>query len=140
MFFEIRFSYCDECVIAGQNVFLGPTIHLPLPDYCFESHHFQSDICKTKLFSDAFSKGAVIPICSPRSEFAVTPVASRPEGAFIDLIANSILAATVLSIAIKIAFMDSVFNRVDNITYFPVNLLIKTSFQGFHIHRIFISH
>ena len=30
---------CDECVIAGQNVFLGPTIHLPRPEFYFESHH-----------------------------------------------------------------------------------------------------
>ena len=30
---------CDECVAAGQNVFLAPTIHLPRPEYCFESHH-----------------------------------------------------------------------------------------------------
>ena len=29
----------DECVFDGQNVFLGPTIHLPCPEYSFESHH-----------------------------------------------------------------------------------------------------
>ena len=23
------FGCCDECVVDGQNVFLGPTIHLP---------------------------------------------------------------------------------------------------------------
>ena len=47
------------------------------------------------LFSDAFSKEALIPTRSPRSEFAVTLVTSRPEDAFIDLIANSILGATM---------------------------------------------
>ena len=34
--------YCDECVVACQNVFLGPTIHLPRPEYYFESHHSYS--------------------------------------------------------------------------------------------------
>ena len=36
---------CDECVPAGQNVFLGPTTHLPRPDcyvevslFTFDSH------------------------------------------------------------------------------------------------------
>ena len=56
------------------------------------------------LFSDAFSKEALIPACSLRSEFADTLVTSRPEDAFIDLIANSILGATMLSMAVKFAF------------------------------------
>ena len=30
---------CDECVIAGQNVFLGPTIHLSHLGSFPESHH-----------------------------------------------------------------------------------------------------
>ena len=47
---------------------------------------------------------ALIPTCSLRSEFADTLVASRPEDAFIDLIASSILGATMFSIAVKIAF------------------------------------
>ena len=29
----------DERVFASQNVFLGPTIHLPHPEYYVESHH-----------------------------------------------------------------------------------------------------
>ena len=33
---------CDECVVAGQNVYLGPTIHLPRPEGYFESHHSRS--------------------------------------------------------------------------------------------------
>ena len=56
------------------------------------------------LFSDAFSKWALIPPCSLRSEFADTLATSRPEDAFIDLIANSIFGATMLSMAVKIAF------------------------------------
>ena len=32
-------SPCDECVLHGQNVFLGPTIPLPRLECCVESHH-----------------------------------------------------------------------------------------------------
>ena len=56
------------------------------------------------IFSNTFSKEAVIPTRSPRSEFAVTLVASRPEDAFIDLTANSIVGAVLLLNAVKIAF------------------------------------
>ena len=49
-------------------------------------------------------KDDVIPISSPRSKFAVTLVASHLEHAFIDLIANSILRATIPSLVVKIAF------------------------------------
>ena len=49
-------------------------------------------------------KDDVIPISSPRSKFAVTLVASHREHAFIDLIANSILRATIPSLVVKIAF------------------------------------
>ena len=42
---NIPFSYllcfCDECVLAGQNVFLGPTIHLPRLEGSVESHHLR---------------------------------------------------------------------------------------------------
>ena len=41
---------------------------------------------------------------SPRSEFAETLVTSRPEDAFIDLIAISILGVIILTNVIKIAF------------------------------------
>ena len=54
--------------------------------------------------SDTFSKGALIPMCSPRSELAMTLVASRSEDVFIDFNAISILEATILPIAVKIAF------------------------------------
>ena len=30
---------CEECVFAGQNVFLGSTTHLPRPECYVESHH-----------------------------------------------------------------------------------------------------
>ena len=70
----------------------------------FRVSSFTFDTCSTLLFPDAFSKESLIPACYPRSEFAVTMVASRPEDAFIDLTANSILGATMLSIAVKIAF------------------------------------
>ena len=30
---------CDECVVAGQNVLRGPTIHLPRLECCVKSHH-----------------------------------------------------------------------------------------------------
>ena len=49
-------------------------------------------------------KDDITPISSPRSKFAVTLVASHPEHAFIDLIANSILRATIPSLVVKIAF------------------------------------
>ena len=41
-FFKLMFANgdCDECVVAGQNVFLGPTIHLPRHECFVESHHF----------------------------------------------------------------------------------------------------
>ena len=65
---------------------------------------FTFDICRKMLFSDAISKEAFIRTCSPRSEFAVTLVTSCPEDACIDLIAISILGATMLSIAVHIAF------------------------------------
>ena len=65
---------------------------------------FTFDTCSMLLFPDAFPKEALFPTCSPRSEFAATLVTSRTDDAFIDLIANSILAATMLSIAVKIAF------------------------------------
>ena len=66
-------------------------------------------------------------MCSPRSELAMTLVASRPEDAFINLIANSILGATILSIAPQSCVLDFVFDRVNNINLFPVIPFTKTS-------------
>ena len=44
--------------------------------------------CSVLFLSDTFSKEAVVPMCSQRSEVAVTLVASRPEDAHFDLAAN----------------------------------------------------
>ena len=55
-------------------------------------------------FPDLFSEEAIFPTCSQRSEFAITLVTSHLEDAFTDLIAYSFLGATILSIAVKIAF------------------------------------
>ena len=41
MFGLFVLSTCDECVLAGQNVFLGPTNHLPRPIFYVESHHLR---------------------------------------------------------------------------------------------------
>ena len=75
----------------------------------------------------------------PRSEFAMTLVASRPGDAFIDLIANSILEVILPSIVVKNCVLIAVFDSVSNITHLPVNLFIKSSFQSFYIHCIIIS-
>ena len=70
----------------------------------FRVSSFPFDICCTLLFPDAFSKKAILPTCSLHSKFAATLVASRQEHAFTDLIANSIIEATMLPVAVKIAF------------------------------------
>ena len=80
---------------------------------------FTFDTPSVLLFSDAFSKEALIPTCSLRSEFALTLVASRPEDAFIDLIAISIFGVTMLSITAKIAFciLSSTVSHYCSFTY-----------------------
>ena len=65
---------------------------------------FVLNTCSVLFLSDMFWKRAVIPMCYPRSKFTMTLVASRPEDAFIDLFANSILGEILLSIGVKIAF------------------------------------
>ena len=90
------------------------------------------------LFPDAFSKKAIIPTCFPSLEVAFTLVTSRSEDAFIDLIAKSILGATMLTIAVKNAFCI-LSSTINVIAHFPVNPLIETPFQSFHIHRTFIN-
>ena len=55
-------------------------------------------------------------MCFPRSNFAVTLVASPPEDAFIDLTANSILGVLKLSIAVKIG---SYLRQCQQIYSFP---------------------
>ena len=65
---------------------------------------FPFDTCDTFLIPDAFSKETIIPTFSPRSEVDGRLIATHPEDAFVDLTANSIYAAIMLSIAAKIAF------------------------------------
>ena len=36
---KLRNESCDKSMIAGQKVYLGPTIHLLRPEFCFDSHH-----------------------------------------------------------------------------------------------------
>ena len=97
----------------------------------FRVSSFPFDTCCTLLFPDAFSKEALIPTCSLHSEFAAPLVASRPEDAFNDVIANSILGATRLSIAVKIAFciLSSIVSTI---------LLISLStFSLKHLSKVF---
>ena len=100
---------------------------------------FAFDTPSVLLFLDAFSKEALIPTCSLRSEFADTLVTSRPEGAFIDLIASSILGAAIISIAAKIEILYPIFDCINDITHFSINPFVKTPFQSFHAHCISIN-
>ena len=80
------------------------------------------------------------PYAFPRSDFAVTLVASSPESAITDLSANSGLGVIILSHAEKKCFMDPMFDSVNSITCFSKNLLKKESFQSIQIHQNFISY
>ena len=72
----------SKCVPGTDN-------SLTLSEIMFRVPSFTFNTCSVLFHSDTFSKGAIIPICSPRSEFSVTLATSRLEDAFIDLIANS---------------------------------------------------
>ena len=87
----------SKCVPGTDN-------SLTLSAVLFRVPSFVLSTCSVLLLLDTFSKGAVIPMCSPRSEFALTRVAFRPEDAFIDLIANFIFRVIKVSIAVEIAF------------------------------------
>ena len=65
---------------------------------------FVWNTCNVLFLPDTFSNGAEIPMCSPRSDFAMTLVTSHPEDAFFELCAHSILVVIILSIAVKFAF------------------------------------
>ena len=96
-------SRYDDCVVGGQQVFLRPTIPLLRPKYYFETHHsYLTQLVCCFFFGCVFITGSN-PCAFPRSEFAVTPVASRPEYLFFDLTAISFLGVILLSIADKIA-------------------------------------
>ena len=97
------FNWCDECVCRSKCV-SGSDNSLTSSGMLCRVSSYLLDTCSILLFRDAFSKEVLILTCSPRSEFVVTLVTSRPEDAFIHLIANSILGVTMLSKAVKIAF------------------------------------
>ena len=48
---------CDEYVLAGQNVFQGPTIHLPRLECCVESHRLHLLHLMCCCFQMRFQKG-----------------------------------------------------------------------------------
>ena len=77
--------------------------------------------CSVTVFSDTFSKGGVFPGWSPHSEFTAKLVASRPEDAFFDLIANSFFLSNTTINCGQHCVSDSVFTRANNNTHFLVN-------------------
>ena len=83
-------------MVAGQNVFLGPIL--------FRESSFVLNKCSVLFPSDTYSQQTEFTMCSPSSEFATKLVTTRPEDAFFDLIASSILGLFSLSIMVKIAF------------------------------------
>ena len=86
-----------------------------------------------------FQKKVISPACSLQSEFADTLAASRPEDAFTDLIANSVLSYQSSNNVINSGqncILQPVFNCINNFAHFSVNSFIKTTFQSFHIHCI----
>ena len=82
----------------------GTDFLLTLSGMLLRVSSFAFNTSSVLFLSDEFLQEAVIPTRSPRSELAVTLAASRPEDAFIDLTANSILGVIILSIAVKLAF------------------------------------
>ena len=104
-----------KCVSGADN-------SLTLSRMLFRVSSFTFVARNAQLLPDAFSRGALIPTCSPRSELAVTLVASRPEDAFIDLIANSILGVTMLSIAVKVALLI-LSSTVSTILFISLSIL-----------------
>ena len=82
----------------------GTKNSLTLSGILFQLSRFALTTCNMLFLSDKFSKGEVVPLCPPHSQFAMTMVAFRPEDAFFDLIANSISGVTLPSIAVRIAF------------------------------------
>ena len=82
-------------------------------------------------FRIRFKIGAIIPSCSQRSGLRITLVASHPEDAFIDLLANSILGVKILSLVVKVAFWF-LFTTVS--TTLPISLPI---FLLKHLSKVF---
>ena len=61
----------SKCVSGTDNSLTSSGMSCRVSSFTF-------DTC-SMLFPDAFSKEALIPTCSPRSEFAITLVTSRPQ-------------------------------------------------------------
>ena len=90
--------------------------------------------------SDTFSKEAVIPSCSLRSEFAVALTASHPDDTFNDVTANVIFGETILSIADKFSFPEPLHKCFNNITDFTSNPISETSFQYLNVYFVLFGH
>ena len=99
---------------------------------------FTFDAPNVSLFLDAFSKEALISTRSLRSEFADTLVASRPDDAFIDLIASSNLGSNYIFNSSQNCILYPIFDRIYDIAHLSVNHFIETPFQSFHTHCISI--
>ena len=85
--------------------------------------------------SDTFSKKTVIPKWAPRSDSAVILTMSRPEDAFIDSTATSIVDLMILFINCRQnCVQDSILDRINSITHFPVTCFCEASFQCLKIH------
>ena len=95
----------------------------------FRASSFTFDTYNALLFSDAFSIRGSKPYMFPIFCFAVTLVASRPQDAFTDLIANLILGATIVSKAVKSALwiLSSTVSRklLVSLSIFPIKHLSK---------------
>ena len=89
--------YCDECVFSETDNSLASSPMLS------RVSSFTFITCSTLLFPDAFSKEVFISTCSPRSELAVTLVASRPSLSILSLKhLSKVFTFVVLSLVIKI--------------------------------------
>ena len=132
-------SPCDECVFAGRNVFLGPTIHLPRPKRYFESLRLRLIHLVHYCFQMRFQK-SINPYVSPffRIWCNTGRISSRRRDNWhkcqFKLGSNNSINSG------QNCILDYIFNRINNITHFLVNTFIKTSFRSFHTHHIFINH
>ena len=104
-----------KCVSGIDNSLTSSRIWFRVSSFTFNSWI-------VLFFPDKFSGVSVIPMCFPRSELAITLVASRPHDAFFDLIANSTLGWIILFIAVKIAFWN-LSSTVATILPFSVSIL-----------------
>ena len=131
-----RFHCRDECVFAGQEVFLRPTSHLLRPERFLVSS-FTLKSRNVLFISDTFSKEAVIPKRSPGSETAVT-LAARPVHMthLLTELLVQFLGWQYYQSQSKLPF-DLTFKRVNNITHFPVPPFIETSLQCLKIHSLY---